>query len=206
MWLSWRIDGLGGPRLDDFRPDHLGLPDDRTLIGGRLPPGAVGAEALERRTIAGAGADRSAARLHRSGGGRVSARWAGHRSGGRVARVDRGRSDQRRGDPGMRGPRRRGAGGGGLPRAGAPPAGRPGPAGARGPERPARGAAATGAFRSAMCRPRSEHGAYRASEIALYSSYQLPPPAAGPGTDKRMRGIAAIRLRIPLTNCRTSVE
>jgi hypothetical protein len=47
MWLSWRIDGLGGPRLDSYRPDHLGLPDDRTLIGGRLPPGAVGAEAVD---------------------------------------------------------------------------------------------------------------------------------------------------------------
>jgi len=47
MWLSWRIDGLGGPRLDDYRPDHLGLPDDRTLLGGRLPPGAVGAEAVD---------------------------------------------------------------------------------------------------------------------------------------------------------------
>lgn len=29
-----------------------------------------------------------------------------------------------------------------------------------------------------------EDGAYRASEIALYSSYQLPLPAAPPGTDK----------------------
>jgi hypothetical protein len=58
MWLSWRIDSLGGPRLDDYRPDHLGLPDDRTLIGGRLPPGAVGAEAVDdagRRITAAAG-------------------------------------------------------------------------------------------------------------------------------------------------------
>ena len=31
-----------------------------------------------------------------------------------------------------------------------------------------------------------EHGAYRASEIALYSSYQLPLPAARAGTDKRV--------------------
>ena len=55
IWLSWRIDRLGGPRLDDYRPDHLGLPDDRTLIGGRLPPSAVGAEAVDdagRRTTA----------------------------------------------------------------------------------------------------------------------------------------------------------
>ena len=37
-----------------------------------------------------------------------------------------------------------------------------------------------------------EHGAYRASEIALYSSYQLPLPAAPPATDKRMRQITAI--------------
>jgi hypothetical protein len=29
-----------------------------------------------------------------------------------------------------------------------------------------------------------EHGAYRASEIARYSSYQLPLPAAHPATDK----------------------
>jgi hypothetical protein len=42
MWLSWRTDSLGGPRLDGYRPHHLSLPDDRTLIGGRLPPGAVG--------------------------------------------------------------------------------------------------------------------------------------------------------------------
>jgi hypothetical protein len=58
MWLSWRIDGLGGPRLDDYRPDHLGLPDDQTLIGGRLPPGAVGAEVVDdagRRITAVAG-------------------------------------------------------------------------------------------------------------------------------------------------------
>jgi hypothetical protein len=58
MWLSWRTDSLGGPRLDDFRPDHLGLPDDRTLIGGRLPLGAVGAEAVDdagRRITAVAG-------------------------------------------------------------------------------------------------------------------------------------------------------
>jgi len=47
MWLSWRIDSLGGSRLDDYRPDHLGLPDDRTLVGGQLPPGAVRAEAVD---------------------------------------------------------------------------------------------------------------------------------------------------------------
>lgn len=29
VWLSWRIDGLGGPRLDDYRPSHMGLGDDR---------------------------------------------------------------------------------------------------------------------------------------------------------------------------------
>jgi hypothetical protein len=38
-----------------------------------------------------------------------------------------------------------------------------------------------------------EHCAYRASEIALYSSYQLPlPRRPHPGSDKRMRQIAAI--------------
>jgi hypothetical protein len=43
-----------------------------------------------------------------------------------------------------------------------------------------------------------DHGVYRASEVALYSSYQLPSqlpspfPAAPPGTDKRMRQITAI--------------
>ena len=47
IWLSWRIDSLGGPRLDDYRPDHLGLPYYLTPIGGRLPPGAVGAEAVD---------------------------------------------------------------------------------------------------------------------------------------------------------------
>lgn len=47
MWLSWRIDRLGGPRLDGYRPDHVGLPDNRTLMGGRLPQGAVGAEAVD---------------------------------------------------------------------------------------------------------------------------------------------------------------
>jgi hypothetical protein len=58
MWLSWRTDSLGGPRLDGYRPHHLSLPDDRTLIGGRLPPGAVGAEAVDdagRRITAVAG-------------------------------------------------------------------------------------------------------------------------------------------------------
>ena len=32
----------------------------------------------------------------------------------------------------------------------------------------------------------------RASEVALYSSYQLPLPAAPAGTDKRARQITAI--------------
>ncbi len=37
-----------------------------------------------------------------------------------------------------------------------------------------------------------EHGAYRASEIAWYSSYQLPPPAAHPGTDKHPGRITCV--------------
>jgi hypothetical protein len=58
LWLSWRTDSPGAPGLDGYRPHHLGLPDDRTLIGGRLPLGAVGAEAVDdagRRITAAAG-------------------------------------------------------------------------------------------------------------------------------------------------------
>ncbi len=49
VWLSWSVDRVGGPRVDDYRPAHLGLQDDRTLLGGLLPPGAVSAEAVDDR-------------------------------------------------------------------------------------------------------------------------------------------------------------
>jgi len=35
--LSWSVDQIGGPRVDDYRPAHLGLEDERTLLGGLLP-------------------------------------------------------------------------------------------------------------------------------------------------------------------------
>jgi len=37
VWLSWSVDQIGGPRVDDYRPAHLGLEDERTLLGGLLP-------------------------------------------------------------------------------------------------------------------------------------------------------------------------
>ena len=49
VWLSWSVERLGGPRIDDYRPAHVGLGDDRTLLGGRLAPGAAAAEAVDDR-------------------------------------------------------------------------------------------------------------------------------------------------------------
>lgn len=88
IWLSWRIDSLGGPRLDDYRPDHLGLPDDRTLIGGRLPPGAVGAEAVDdagRRITAVAGEGAWIAVLDQPIHGPRAPAWCWDASGAPVA-------------------------------------------------------------------------------------------------------------------------
>ncbi len=88
IWLSWRIDSLGGPRLDDHRPDHLGLPDDRTLIGGRLPRGAVGAEAVDdvgRRITAAAGEGAWIAVLDQPILGPIAPAWCWDASGAPVA-------------------------------------------------------------------------------------------------------------------------
>jgi hypothetical protein len=46
-WLSDSTERVCGPRLDDLRPEHVGLADDRMLIGGLLPPGAVSAEVVD---------------------------------------------------------------------------------------------------------------------------------------------------------------
>jgi hypothetical protein len=78
VWLSWRIDGLGGPRLDDYRPSHVGLGDDRTLIGGRLPRGAVGAEVVDdagRRIAAAVGGGAWAAVLEQPVRGPIAPAW-----------------------------------------------------------------------------------------------------------------------------------
>jgi hypothetical protein len=47
VWLVHSLDGGGGPRLDDYRPDHVGLEGERTLLGGRLPAGAGEALVLD---------------------------------------------------------------------------------------------------------------------------------------------------------------
>ena len=47
VWLSARVDRLSGPQLADHQPAHVGLDEDRTLVGGRLPSGAVGAEVID---------------------------------------------------------------------------------------------------------------------------------------------------------------
>ncbi len=49
VWLSRSVDRVGGPRVDSYRPAHLGLRGDRTLLGGLLAPGAVSAEAVDDR-------------------------------------------------------------------------------------------------------------------------------------------------------------
>ena len=46
VWLTWSLERLGGTRLDDYRPACVGLEGDRTVLGGRLPGGAVTVEAL----------------------------------------------------------------------------------------------------------------------------------------------------------------
>lgn len=33
VWLSWSVDQIGGSRVDDWRAAHLGLEDERTLLG-----------------------------------------------------------------------------------------------------------------------------------------------------------------------------
>jgi hypothetical protein len=88
MWLSWRTDSLGGPRLDGYRPHHLSLPDDRTLIGGRLPLGAVGAEAVDdagRRITAAAGNGAWVAVLDQPILGPIAPAWCWDASGTPVA-------------------------------------------------------------------------------------------------------------------------
>ena len=78
VWLSWRIDGLGGPRLDDYRPSHMGLDDDRTLIGGRLVAGAVGAEVVDdagRRIAAAVGGGAWVAVLEQPVRGPIAPAW-----------------------------------------------------------------------------------------------------------------------------------
>lgn len=47
MWLSGSIERVAGPELDDRRAAWLGLDANRTLVGGRLPPGAVSAEVVD---------------------------------------------------------------------------------------------------------------------------------------------------------------
>lgn len=48
-WLSCSLQRASGPRLDDTRPRSRGLSEDRTLIGGLLPAGAVRAEVVDAR-------------------------------------------------------------------------------------------------------------------------------------------------------------
>lgn len=45
--LSSSRDRAEGPRLSDYRPSRLGLDEDRTAVGGRLPPGAASAEVID---------------------------------------------------------------------------------------------------------------------------------------------------------------
>ncbi len=47
LWLSYSLERVSGTGLDDYQPRHQGLEGDRTLIGGRLPPGAVIAEVVD---------------------------------------------------------------------------------------------------------------------------------------------------------------
>ncbi len=48
VFLTGYIDGRGGTGLDGYRPALAGLSDDRSVHGGLLPPGAVGAEVVDR--------------------------------------------------------------------------------------------------------------------------------------------------------------
>ena len=45
--LSSSLERADGPRVEEYRPSHLGLDDDRTAVGGRLPPGAASAEVVD---------------------------------------------------------------------------------------------------------------------------------------------------------------
>jgi hypothetical protein len=47
LWLSDSAQRICGTRVSDYRPCHQGLSDDRTLLGGRLAPGAVAAEVID---------------------------------------------------------------------------------------------------------------------------------------------------------------
>jgi len=88
VWLSWRVDGLGGPRLDDYRPGHLGLDGDRTVIGGRLPPRAVGAEVVDdtgRRVTAAVGNGAWLAVLDQPILGPIAPAWCWDADGAAVA-------------------------------------------------------------------------------------------------------------------------
>jgi len=77
VWLSWSVDQIGGPRVDDCRPAHLGLEDERALLGGLLPSCAVSAEAVDDRGLA----CRGRCRQRRPGRSCWSSRY-----GGRVVR------------------------------------------------------------------------------------------------------------------------
>lgn len=47
LWLSDSARRICGTGISDYRPCHQGLSDDRTLLGGRLAPGAVQAEVTD---------------------------------------------------------------------------------------------------------------------------------------------------------------
>lgn len=49
VWLTLSLERVGGSRLDDYLPNHAGLDGERTLLGGRLPAGAVAVEVLDDR-------------------------------------------------------------------------------------------------------------------------------------------------------------
>jgi hypothetical protein len=46
VWLTGSLERVCGTMLEDHRPGQVGLEDDRTVLGGRLPRGAVSAEAV----------------------------------------------------------------------------------------------------------------------------------------------------------------
>lgn len=47
LWLSSSLERVAGTGLSDYRPRQQGLDGDRTLIGGRLAPGAVSAVVID---------------------------------------------------------------------------------------------------------------------------------------------------------------
>jgi hypothetical protein len=47
VWLSTSLERVAGNGISDYRPGHQRLDGDRTLIGGRLAPGAVAAEVID---------------------------------------------------------------------------------------------------------------------------------------------------------------